>query len=253
MDLSGKKGVIVGVANDKSIAFGCAKVLAKLGAELYITYQNEKTLQYITPLLPDLKNPNICALDLTQDAELDVLAKQLKSEWGEVDFIIHSVAWSPLNDLHESVLNASREGFLAAMDISCHSFIRLVNKLEPLMCSGASVITMSYYGSQKVVDNYNLMGPVKAALESSVRYLAAELGEQMIRVNVISPGPMPTRAGSGIKGFDQLMDGAVVHSPLHALATPEDVGNLAAFLVSDLSKHITGHTLYVDAGDHIMY
>lgn len=253
MDLSSKRGLIIGVANQSSIAFGCAQVLAEAGASLCVTYQNEKTLKYVQPLLERLDNPLSCQLDVCSPDDIAALVQQLEKEWGKLDFLIHSVAWSPLDELHGRVIDSSSEGFLKAMDVSCHSFIRMAKAVEPLMADGGTLITMSYYGSQKVIDHYNLMGPVKAALESSVRYMAAELGDKGIRVHTVSPGPMPTRAGSGIKDFDHLMDDAVEHSPLHTLANPTDVGNLVSFLVSDAAKHMTGHLLYVDAGEHIMY
>lgn len=252
MSLEGRKGLVVGVANDKSIAYGCAKALRELGADLCVTYMNEKSLQYMGPLADKLGAELILPLDVSSAAEMDTLFETLERTWGKLDFVIHSVAWSPLEELHGRLADSSSEGFCKAMDISCHSFIRMAKKAEALMTEGGTLITMSYYGSEKVVDHYNMMGPIKAALESSTRYLAAELGERNIRVHSISPGPMPTRAASGIQQFDQLMDDAIARSPLHKLGTPEDVGNLAAFLVSDMGERLTGNVIYVDAGHHVM-
>lgn len=251
MDLSGKKGLIVGVANRHSIAYGCAQVLNALGAEFYLSYLNEKAKPYVEPLAEEL-GAKLVALDVSSQQQMDSVFNELKSEWGEIDFVIHSVAWSPLDELHGRLVDTSAEGFAKAMDISCHSFIRMAKCSEPLMSNGGTLLTMSYYGSEKVVHNYDMMGPIKAALESSVRYLAAELGSKSIRVHGISPGPMLTRAASGITEFDQLMDSAIQQSPLHQLGTPEDVGNLAAFLISDYAKKLTGSIEYVDAGHHIM-
>lgn len=252
MSLEGRKGLVVGIANDKSIAYGCAKALRELGADLCVTYMNEKSLQYMGPLADRLGAELILPLDVSSAAEMDALFETLENTWGKLDFVIHSVAWSPLEELHGRLTDSSSEGFCKAMDISCHSFIRMAKKAEALMTDGGTLITMSYYGSEKVVDHYNMMGPIKAALESSTRYLAAELGERNIRVHSISPGPMPTRAASGIQQFDQLMDDAIARSPLHKLGTPEDVGNLAAFLVSDMGERLTGNVIYVDAGHHVM-
>lgn len=253
LTLSGKRGVILGVANSHSIAFGCAKALADLGAELCITYVNEKSKPFVEPLLPELNAPLCLPCDVSVPGAIEALFAQLEAEWGSLDFVIHSIAWSPLAELQGRLVDTSAEGFSRAIDISCHSFIRVASAAEKLMeANGGTLITMSYYGSEKVVDHYAMMGPIKAALESSVRYLAAELGEKNIRVHTVSPGPMPTRAASGISHFDELMDDAVRRSPLHRLGTPDDVGKLVAFLVSDWATGHTGSQMFVDAGHHIM-
>ena len=192
------KGLIVGVANKDSIAWGCTKGLYQGGCELAITYQNEKTKEYVQPLVDSISCPIFMPLDVRNDVQLDALFQRIQTHWGNLDFIIHAIAFAPKSDLQGRVVDCSRDGFITAMDISCHSFIRLAKAAEPLMKDGGSLITMSYYGAKKVVKNYNLMGPVKAALETTVRYLAVELGSKKIRVNAISPGPIKTRAASGL-------------------------------------------------------
>lgn len=246
----GLKGLIVGVANDQSIAWGCAKVLHAAGAELAITYQNEKSKNYVHPLVDGISAPIFMPLDVTIPQQMDELFQTIQSTWGRLDFMIHSVAFAPKEDLHGRVVDCSRDGFILAMDISCHSFIRLAKAAEPLMKNGGSIITMSYYGSEKVVKNYNMMGPVKAALEASVRYLAMELGNKRIRVNAISPGPMKTRASSGLVGFDFLMKKAMNEAPLHQEVTIEEIGEAASFLISKANS-ITGQIIYVDGGYNI--
>ncbi|OGV51923.1 MAG: enoyl-[acyl-carrier-protein] reductase [Legionellales bacterium RIFCSPHIGHO2_12_FULL_42_9] len=246
----GLKGLIVGIANDHSIAWGCAKVLHKAGAELAITYQNEKVKNYVQPLAEVVSAPIFMPFDVTNSAQLDELFQTIKSTWGGLDFIIHSVAFAPKNDLQGRVVDCSRDGFIMAMDISCHSFIRLAKAAEPLMKNGGTVITMSYYGADKVVKNYNLMGPIKAALESSVRYLSMELGSKNIRVNALSPGPVKTRAASGLVGFNELMEKARNEAPLSQLVTIEEIGEAASFLISKANS-ITGQIIYVDGGYNI--
>lgn len=245
------KGLIVGVANEHSIAWGCAKVLHETGAQLAITYQNEKTKSYVEPLVARVSSPIFMPLDVTNEEQLEHLFQTIKTNWGSLDFIIHAVAFAPKADLHGRVVDSSRDGFMVAMDISCHSLIRLAKVAEPLMTNGGSIITMSYYGAEKVVNNYNLMGPVKAALETSVRYLAMELGSKKIRVNAISPGPVNTRAASGLADFDQLMEKAAKEAPLHQLVTIDAIGEAAAFLISNKARYITGQVLYVDGGYNI--
>ncbi len=252
IDLTGKRGIVLGVANDQSIAFGCAMALREAGAALCISYQNDKARLHVAPLAERLDAAILHPCDVARPGDLEGLFEAARSAWGTIDFVIHSIAWSPLDELHGRLLDSSQEGFARAMDISCHSFIRMARLAEPLMPAGGTLLTMSYYGSEKVVDHYNMMGPIKAALESSARYLAAELGRQNIRVHALSPGPMPTRAASGIEQFDTLMATAIERAPLHRLGTPQDVGAMAAFLISDLGANLTGSTLYVDAGDHIM-
>lgn len=242
------KGLVVGLANDLSIAWGCVQALYAQGAELAITYQNEKTRTYIEPLAAQVNAPIFLPLDVTDEAQADAVFSEITQRWGELDFLLHSIAFAPKADLQGRVLDSSVEGFTIAMDISCHSLIRLARRAEPFMKHGGSIITMSYYGAEKVIDNYNLMGPVKAALEASVRYLARELGEQQIRVNAISPGPVKTRAASGLSHFDALMEKAAANAPIRQLVSIEQVGEAAAFLISDKAKNITGQTIYVDNG-----
>ncbi|MDX1838374.1 enoyl-[acyl-carrier-protein] reductase FabI [Legionella taurinensis] len=245
------KGLIVGIANNDSIAWGCAKVLHEAGCELAITYQNEKTRAYIEPLVNEIACPIVMPLDVREADQMDALFERIQTHWGRLDFLIHAIAFAPKSDLQGRVVDCSREGFMVAMDISCHSFIRLANAAEPLMSHGGSLITMSYYGSEKVVQNYNVMGPVKAALEATVRYLAIELGSKKIRVNAISPGPVSTRAASGLTDFDELMEKAAQKAPLHQRVTIEAIGEMAAFLVSEKAQAITGQILYVDGGYNI--
>ncbi len=252
IDLNGMKGIVLGVANAQSIAFGCAQALREAGAQLCINYQNDKARPHVAPLAEQLGASIFQACDVAHPEELERLFDAAKERWGSIDFVVHSIAWSPLHELHGRLLDSSAEGFARAMDISCHSFIRAARLAEALMPAGGTLLTMSYYGAEKVVDHYNMMGPIKAALESSVRYLAAELGGMNIRVHALSPGPMPTRAASGIAQFDSLMESTIARAPLHRLGTPADVGAMAAFLVSDLGANLTGSTVYVDAGDHIM-
>jgi len=252
INLSGKKGLIVGIANANSIAWGCAKVLHACGAKLAITYGRDKTKQYVEPLLQQVPADIFLQLDVINPDHLLALSAELKKKWGELDFIIHSVAFAPQEDLHGRVVDCSKDGFLVAAEISCYSLIRLIKTCEPLMKNGGSILTMTYHGSQKVMPNYGVMGPMKALLEGIVRYTAAELGKDKIRVNAISPGPLQTRAASGILEFDRLLDKCQKNAPLPSALTIEDIGNLAAFLISDLSKNITGEVHYVDRGYKIM-
>ncbi|MCW8419951.1 MULTISPECIES: enoyl-ACP reductase FabI [Fluoribacter] len=245
------KGLIVGVANKDSIAWGCAKILHEAGHELAITYQNEKTKEYVQPLVNSISCPIFMPLDVRDDMQLEDLFQRIETDWGKLDFIIHAIAFAPKSDLQGRVVDCSRDGFMMAMDVSCHSFIRLAKAAESLMNEGGSLITMSYYGAEKVVKNYNLMGPVKAALETSVRYLAMELGSKKIRVNAISPGPINTRAASGLSDFDQLMEKASKEAPLHQLVTIDAIGEMTAFLVSPKAQYITGQIIYVDGGYNI--
>lgn len=251
-DLTGKKGLVIGVANRHSIAYGCAQSLVAQGAEVAVTYINDKARSYIEPLAEELGAPLLLHCDVTSDEQLDNLFKEIEQKWGKLDFLVHSIAFAPMDDLQGRLVDSSREGFLMAMDISCHSLMRLVKRAEPLMIDGGAIFAMSYFGSEKVVDHYNLMGPVKAALESSVRYLAYELGAEKIRVHAISPGPIQTRAASGLSDFDDLLTKASNQSPLKKQLQIEDVGALVAFLASDAATAITGDTLYVDGGYHII-
>jgi enoyl-[acyl-carrier protein] reductase I len=249
--LSGKKGLVIGIANEDSIAWGCAKAFHDHGADLAVTYLNAKAGTYVRPLAQKC-NASICMnLDVTNSEEQNALFAAIAEKWGKLDFLLHSIAYAPKADLHGRVLDSSAEGFKTAMDISCHSLIRLAKAAEPLMKDGGSILTMSYYGAEKVVTHYNLMGPVKAALESSVKYLSTELGRQHIRINALSTGPVKTRAASGLTDFDQLMEEAARKAPLHQLVTLDQIGEMAAFLVSDRARQVTGQTIYVDAGYNV--
>jgi enoyl-[acyl-carrier protein] reductase I len=250
--LRGRKGLVAGIANEHSIAWGCAKAFRRLGAELAITYLNEKAKPYVEPLARQVDAPILMPLDLRIEGQVEALFERIEREWGRLDFLLHSIAFAPKEALHGRVVDVPREGFLQAMDVSCWSFIRMARLAEPLMPQGGALFTMSYYGSQMVVENYNVMGPVKAALEASVRYLAAELGPKGIRVNAISPGPLKTRAASGIPEFDELLDKAQSKAPTRSLVSIEDVGIATAFLALDSARLITGGTLYVDGGYHII-
>jgi enoyl-[acyl-carrier protein] reductase I len=252
MALEGKRGLVVGIANELSIAYGCAKAFHTAGARLAITYVNQSAEPYVRPLAEALDCPIIMPCDVREAGQLEAVFERITKQWGQLDFVLHSIAYAPKEDLHRRLVDSSQEGFALAMDVSCHSFIRLTKLAEPLMKNGGCLLTVTFYGSEEVVDNYNLMGPVKAALESSVRYMAAELGAQGIRLHALSPGPMKTRAASGLDRFDALLDQARERAPQHMLASIEDVGNVAAFLVSDAARLLTGNVEYVDAGYHIM-
>ena len=251
-DLHGKKGLVVGIANEDSIAWGCARAFRAAGAELAVTWLNEKARPYVEPLAEQLQAPIQMPLDVEQDGQMEAVFDALGTRWGRLDFVLHSIAFAPAADLHGRVADSSRAGFARAMDISCHSFARMARLAEPLMKGGGSLLAMSYLGAEEVISNYGLMGPVKAALESTVRYLATELGPQGIRVNAVSPGPLATRAASGIQHFDQLLADAAERAPLRRLVSIEDVGALCTFMASDASRSMTGSTLYVDAGFHIL-
>lgn len=248
--MKGKKGLVVGIANEHSIAWGCAHALHEAGAELAITYQNDKAKGYVEPLAEIVGAKIFSPLDVTDESQLVALMDEIKSRWGHIDFLLHSIAYAPSSDLHGRVMDSSHDGFLTAMDISCHSLIRLAKAAEPLM-NGGAILTMSYYGSEKVVPHYGIMGPVKAALEATVRYLAVEMGPKNIRVNALSPGPIKTRAASGLTDFDMLMEKVASTSPLHDFVTLEQIGQASVFLMSDNSKNITGQIIYVDNGYHI--
>jgi enoyl-[acyl-carrier protein] reductase I len=250
--LQGKRGLVVGIANEHSIAYGCARAFRALGAELAVTYLNAKAEPYVRPLAEDLGCPIIMPLDVTAPGQLEDVFDGIRQRWGRLDFALHSLAFAPKEDLHGRLTDCSGDGFALAMDVSCHSFIRLARLSEPLMAEGGCLLTMSYYGSERVVPHYGVMGPVKAALEATVRYLAAELGAKRIRVNAISPGPLKTRAASGIAHFDELLEAATAKAPEHTLVTIDDVGAAAAFLVGDGARTTTGTVSFVDAGYHVV-
>lgn len=250
--LEGKRGLIIGIANENSIAWGCAKAFRAFGAELAITYLNDKAKKYVEPLARELQAAIVMPLDVRLAGQMEAVFERLTKEWNELDFVVHSIAFSPKEALHGRVIDVSRDGFLTTMDVSCWSFIRCAHLAEPLMRNGGTLFTMSYYGSERVVKNYNIMGVAKAALESAVRYIAAELGPKGIRVHAISPGPLATRAASGIPEFDALLDKARAKAPARSLVSIEDVGAATAFLAHDAARLITGDTLYIDGGYHIV-
>ena len=250
--LEGKKGLIVGIANENSIAWGCAKAFRALGAEVAVTYVNDKAKKYVEPLARALEAPIIMPLDVNKPGQMEAVFERIGKEWGKLDFVVHSIAFSPKEALQGRVVDVSREGFATTMDVSCWTFIRMAHLAEPLMRKGGTLFTMSYYGSQMVVKNYNIMGVAKAALECAVRYLAAELGPKGIRVHAISPGPLATRAASGIPEFDALLDKAKAKAPARSLVSIDDVGVATAFLAHDAARLITGETLYIDGGYHII-
>jgi enoyl-[acyl-carrier protein] reductase I len=250
--LEGKRGLIVGMANDHSIAWGCAKAFRALGCELAVTYINEKTRTYVEPLARELEAPILMPLDVRVPGQMEAVFERIANEWGSLDFVVHSIAFAPKEALQGRVVDVERDGFLTTMEVSCWSFIRMAHLAEPLMKNGGTLFTMTYYGSQMVVKHYNIMGVAKAALEAAVRYMAAELGPKGIRVHAISPGPLATRAASGIRDFDALLDKAKAKAPAHALVSIDDVGIATAFLAHDAARLITGETLFIDGGYHII-
>lgn len=250
--LKGKKALVTGIANDQSIAWGCAKAFHAFGADIAITYRSEKTKKYVDALAKEVKAPIYMPLDVQKPGEMEAVYDRIKKEWGKLDIVLHSIAFAPKEDLHGRVVDCSKDGFLMAMETSCWSFLRMAQLSEPLMKDGGTLFTMTYYGSQMVVENYNVMGPVKAALESATRYMAAELGPKGIRVHAISPGPLKTRAASGISDFDKLLLKAQSKAPTRSLVSIEDVGVAVAFLAMNGAKLITGETLYIDGGYHII-
>jgi enoyl-[acyl-carrier protein] reductase I len=250
--LTGKKGLVLGIANEHSIAYGCAQAFRALGAELAITYLNDKAKPFVAPLAAALQAPLFLPCDVRAAGQLEGVFDAIRQNWGKLDFALHAIAFAPKEDLHGRLIDCSLDGFLVAMDVSCHSFLRMSRLAEPLMSEGGALFTMSYYGAEKVIEHYNVMGPVKAALESAVRYLAYELGPRGIRVHAISPGPVKTRAASGIDHFDELMERAAQRAPARRLVSIEDVGAATAVLATDYAKLITGETAYVDGGYHIL-
>lgn len=250
--LAGKRALVIGIANEHSIAFGIAKALREAGAELALTWLNAKAEPHVRPLTEELGAAITGPLDVNDDAQMLAMFERIAAEWGRLDVLVHSIAFAPRDDLHGRVVDTSREGFRDAMDTSVHSFFRLAHLAEPLMRAGGAMMTLSFFGAERVVSTYNMMGPVKAALEAGVRELASELGPAGITVNTLSPGTMATRAASGLDHFDEMMREAEARSPMRRLAGIEDVGALAAFLASDGGKNITGTVIQIDAGFHIM-
>lgn len=250
--LQGKVGLVVGIANDRSIAWGCARAFHAGGAELAVTYLNDMAEPHVRPLAERIGATIVAPLNVEHPGELEAVFAAIDQRWGRLDFLLHSIAFAPKDDLHGRVTDCSREGFLRAMDVSCHSFMRMARLAEPLMSRGGCLLTMTYQGADEVVPSYGLMGPVKAALQSAVRYMAAELGHKGVRVHAVSPGPLPTRAASGIKDFDALLAMARRRAPMQKPVSIDDVGALCAFLVSDAARSLTGSTIHVDGGHSIL-
>lgn len=246
--LDGMKALVVGIANDQSIAWGCAQAFRAQGAELAVTWANAKAEPHVRPLAEAAGAGIMLPLDVRSEADMDALFAAIRERWGRLDILLHSVAFAPREDLHGRVIDCSAEGFALAMDVSVHSFLRMIRRAEPLMAEGGTCLTVSFQGSSRVVEHYNLMGPVKAALEASVRYAAAELGPKGISVHALSPGPLRTRAASGIAEFDELLEAAAARAPTHHLATIADVGAYAAFLASREAFNVTGGVHPIDGG-----
>ncbi|KVO71923.1 enoyl-ACP reductase FabI [Burkholderia ubonensis] len=252
LPLEGRKALILGIANEHSIAYRCARAFRELGAELAITYANDKARPYVEPLARELGAALVMPLDVSKQGEMDALFDAIRRTWGRLDTAVHSIAFAPKADLQGGLINSSAEGFATAMDVSCHSFIRMARLAVPLMDQGGTLFAMSYLGASRVVPNYDLMGPVKAALEATCRYLAHELGPRGIRVHPISPGPLKTRAASGLKDFDLLLNEAVERAPLGELVDIMDVGFSCAYLATPYARRITGNTMFIDGGVSIM-
>jgi len=252
IDLKGKRGLVVGIANRDSIGWGCAVAARAAGAGLAVTYLNDKARPHLEPLADELGAELFLPLDVEADGQTAAVFDEIAAKWGSLDFLVHSIAFAPATDLHGRVVDCSLAGFQRAMHISCWSLIDMARRAEPLMKSGGTILTMSFGGADRVVRNYSMMGPVKAALQSTVRYLAHELGPKGIRVHALSPGPLRTRAASGLAKFDHLIDDYTANSSLGRLVTIEEVGATAAFLASDGGRGLTGDTLYIDGGRHIV-
>lgn len=250
--LTGHKSLIVGIANEDSIAYGCAKAFREAGADLAVTWLNDKARGYVEPLADGLGAQIKLPLNVETPGELEAVFDAIATRWGKLDSLVHSIAYAPKEDLQGGLLDCSAEGFARAIDVSCHSFVRMARLAAPLMPDGGTLFAMSYVGANRVVANYNVMGPVKAALEAACRYLAYELGPQNIRVHAISPGPLKTRAASGIKDFELLLNQAAAESPLGQLVDIDDVGHACAYLATPFAHRITGGTIYIDGGANII-
>jgi len=251
IDLQGRKGLVVGIANEHSLAWAAAQHFRRAGAELAVTYRNDKAKPYVEPLARKVDAPIILPCNVATAGQLEAVFAAIKDTWGRLDFVFHAVAWARKDALLGRLTDCAAERFAESMLVSCHSFIRMAQLAEPLMDKGGSLMTLSFYGAEKVVDHYNVMGPVKAALEASVRYLAHELGPKRIRVNAISAGAVATRAASGIEHFDELLNETARKAPLRRTVEPDEVGRTALLLASDYTTAITGEVLHVDGGFHI--
>jgi enoyl-[acyl-carrier protein] reductase I len=250
--LAGKKALVLGVANERSIAWGITRALKEQGAQVALSYLNDALKKRVEPLAEEIGADFTCALDVAKDEDISNLHDTVKEQWGNFDILIHSLAFADREDLKKPFIETSRAGFAMAVDISAYSLVALSNSLQGLMNEGGSVIAMTYHGSQKVIDNYNVMGVAKAALESSSRYLANDLGPKGIKVNCISAGPIKTLAASGISGFRQILKAVEERAPLRSNVTSEQVASTALYLSSELSEGVTGQILYVDAGYSIL-
>ena len=250
--LTGRRALVVGIANEHSIAYGCAKAFREIGADVAITYLNDKARRFVEPLAVELEASLLLPLDVSVPGQLEAVVDAIRARWGRLDILVHSIAFAPKQDLQGGLLDCSAEGFAKAMDISCHSFVRMAKLAAPLMTDGGAMFAMTYNGADRVVPNYNVMGPVKAALESACRYLAYELGHRHIRVHAISPGPLQTRAASGLKDFDRLLNDAAQRAPVGELVDIMDVGFTCAYLATPYAKRLTGSTVFVDAGANIV-
>jgi enoyl-[acyl-carrier protein] reductase I len=251
LNLAGRKALVIGVANADSLAWWAAKHFRQAGADVALTYLNDKAKPHVAPLAKELDAAIFLPCDVSSPGQLEAVFEAIDKAWGKLDIVFHAIAWARKEDLHGRLTDCSAEGFAESMLISCHSFIRMARLAEPMMTDGGSLITLSYYGAEKVVDHYNVMGPVKAALEASVRYLAHELGPKRIRVNAISAGPIKTRAASGIVHFDELLEDAATKAPLRRTVDACEVGRVAVVLASDYAASITGEIVHADAGFHV--
>lgn len=250
--LQGQRTLVLGIANEHSIAYGCARAFRKLGAELAITYLNDKARPYVEPLARELEAPILERMDVQQPGQMEAVFERVRHTWGRLDIALHAIAFAPKEDLQGGLLRCSAAGFGVAMDVSCHSFVRMARLAAPLMTDGGTLLAMSYHGANKVIPTYAVMGPVKAALEAAVRYLAYELGPKGIRVHAVSPGPIKTRAAGGLKDFDVLLSEAARRAPMGELIDIDDVGMATAYIATPCARRITGSTVYVDAGLNIM-
>jgi len=250
--LARRQALVIGIANEHSIAYGCAKAFHETGAEVAITYLNDKARPYVEPLAVGLGSSIFLPLDVAIFGQLETVFAAIAAQWGRLDILVHSIAFAPKEDLKGGLLDCSADDFAKAMDISCHSFVRMAKLAAPLMADGGTMFAMSYHGADRVVPNYNVMGPVKAALEASCRYLAYELGPKRIRVHAISPGPLQTRAASGLKDFNLLLNDAIQRAPVGELVDIMDVGFTCAYLATPYARRLTGSTVYVDGGANII-
>jgi enoyl-[acyl-carrier protein] reductase I len=252
MLLEGKRGLVLGIANKRSIAWGIAQAAHREGARLAVTYQGERLEENVRELASSLRDPLILPCDVTRDADLEALAQAVRGEFGALDFVVHAVAYALREELDGEFVNTSREGYRVAQDVSSYSLTALARATAPLMPDGGSIVTLSYLGGERVVPHYNVMGVAKAALEMSVRYLAADLGPKGIRVNAISAGPIKTLAASGVHGLSKMLEYHRTHAPLRRTTDQDEVGDTALFLVSSLGRGVTGEVIHVDGGFHVM-